>query len=137
MPDRWDQIEDLYHRASELQKSQRDPFLKDACGSDDSLRREVESLLGHESGAESLMREQAIDWVARSLGRETRRGREGQQIDHYTILSLLGTGGMGEVYRARDARLHRDVAIKFLASEATNAESLRRFRREAQTASSL
>jgi eukaryotic-like serine/threonine-protein kinase len=137
MPDRWGQIEDLYHRASELDKSQRGTFLKVACAGDDSLRREVESLLRHESGAESLMQEPAIDLTAQSLAGERHHGREGQRIGHYTILSLLGTGGMGEVYRARDAKLNRDVAIKFLSSEAANAESLRRFRREAQTASSL
>src|SRR5262249_11184923 len=137
MPDRWDRIQDLYHQASELHKSQRDTFLRDACGGDDSLRREVGSLLGYESRAESLMQKPAIDLAARSLAGERQREREGQRIGHYTILSLVGAGGMGEVYRARDAKLNRDVAIKFLSSEATNAETLRRFHREAQTASFL
>ena len=136
MPDRLSRIEDLYHRSLERDDSERSAFLTEACAGDEALRREVESLLGYHPKAEPLMEKSAIAMIAESLGEG--RLREGQQISSDKILSLLGAGGMGEVYRARDLKLERDVAIKILPDAfANDAERLARFQREARVLASL
>jgi serine/threonine protein kinase len=138
MSDRWNRIQDLYHRAVECDASQRDAFLADACEGDEALRREVESLLQWQNEAEALMCESAIEIAARSLAKMDDRMQEGKQIGCYTILSLLGVGGMGEVYRARHSKLERDVAIKVLpAYLSQDPERVRRSEREAKTLASL
>src|SRR5262245_58423795 len=108
MSNAWERIEQLYHRALEYDESQRGAFLSDACAGDETLRREVESLLRYQSESERLMESPAIEIAAKSLAQDDRRLTEGQQIGSYTILSLLGVGGMGEVYRAHDTNLSRD-----------------------------
>src|SRR5262249_37944862 len=115
-------------------KSQQGTFLKDACAGDDSLRREVESLLRHEPAADSLMHKPAIDLAARSLAGERSQERLGlgTKIGPYRIEELIGQGGMGPVYRARDTRLGRLVAIKIANSEFTE-----RFEREARAIAAL
>src|SRR5262249_28117124 len=126
-------------------------FLRDECAGDEELRHEVESLLKYESGAEQLMEVSAMQMAARSLAQENLRVLEGRQIGPYKILSLIGRGGMGEVYLAHDTKLSRDVAIKVLpnavsndaerlplpAAFASDVERLTRFRREAQLLASL
>src|SRR5262249_8497239 len=117
MSNPWERIEDLYHRALEYEESQRSAFLTDACAGDETLRREVESLLGYQNQSERLMESPAIEIAAKSLAKSDRRLLQGQQIGSYTILSLLGVGGMGEVYRARHSKLERDVALKVLPEQ--------------------
>ena len=145
---RWKQISRLYHAGLARDESQRAEFLGEACGEDDELRREVESLLARERKAEGFLSAPAIEMAAKAMaqgGSQPGLGsgiREcdlvGHQIGGYQILSRLGAGGMGEVYRARDSRLGRDVAIKVLPSLfASDAERLRRFEREARLLASL
>jgi serine/threonine protein kinase len=136
--DRWQQISQLYHDVLTRDESQRTGFLDAACAGDAALRQEVESLLAHEDTAERFMGEPALEVVANVLGGEQRESLAGRQIGAYQIRSLLGAGGMGEVYRAKDARLGRDVAIKVLpASFASDPERLHRFEREARMLAAL
>ena len=133
-PERWQEIEQLYHTVLKQDASERAAFLKEACGGDAELRREVESLLARQSEAESFVETPAAKVVAEVQGHSL----VGQQIGSYKILSLLGAGGMGQVYRAKDAKLGREVAIKVLPREfSTDADRVRRFEQEARAASAL
>src|SRR5215470_10363947 len=137
-PERWHKIEKLYHSALEREADQRTAFLTAACADDDSLRREVESLLAHQSKAENLMETPVMEIAAKALAGDQNGSMAGQSLGSYQILSRLGAGGMGEVYQARDARLERTVALKILPAEvAADAERMSRFVREAKAASAL
>jgi serine/threonine protein kinase/Tol biopolymer transport system component len=138
-PDRWEQIQELYHATLERRPSERAAFLAQACADDHGLRGEVESLLAHEGQADGLLEKPA--WKHVDAG-ETTSGPQalatGTQIGVYRIVHLLGVGGMGEVYRATDTKLHRDVAVKVLPSEyADQSEWLSRFHREARALAAL
>jgi len=142
-PERWRQIEQLYHAALDREPDERAAFLAETCIDDSGLRREVEELLGYDGAAESFIKGNALAFEARRLGSEGLSQTQpqlipGQVIGAYKILSLLGRGGMGVVYRARDERLRRDVAVKVLpASLANDADRLRRFEQEAHATSAL
>ena len=136
--DRWQQIERLYHAALERKPAERAAFLDDGCGGDDALQREIESLLGYDEKAERFIEAPALEMVGRAMAEDQVKSMLGQQLGSYKILSQLGAGGMGEVYRARDTRLNREVAIKVLHSSfANDADRLRRFEQEALTTSAL
>jgi eukaryotic-like serine/threonine-protein kinase len=140
---RWRQVESLYHAALEQEPGARDAFLAQACAGDEELRREVEELLGDDGAAESFIKDSALAFEVRRLEPEELSQMApqllpGQSVGAYKILALLGRGGMGVVYRARDERLRRDVAIKVLpASFANDADRLRRFEQEAHATSAL
>src|SRR5438046_8890263 len=112
MPDRWQKVEELYHSAREREESQRVAFLEEACEGDEALRREVESLLAEEKRAEGFLESPALEIAAKKMAQDQTRSLLGQRLGSYQVLSLLGAGGMGDVYRARDRRLQRDAAIK-------------------------
>ena len=113
-------------------------FLKEACAGDDALRREVESLLAQEKGLGGFLEAPALAEAAKRLVEDRGRLWVGRQIGSYQILSFLDAGGMGEVYRARDTRLNRVVAIKVLPTHLADKPELReRFEREARTIASL
>src|SRR2546428_2047299 len=136
--ERWEQVGKLYQAALALQPNKRETFLDDACGDDTALRREVESLLAAEDGAGSFLAAGAMKDAAKILVEDTSLSLVGKQIGHYHVLSLLGSGGMGEVYLAEDTRVKRKVALKLLPAELTaNQDRLRRFEQEAQAASAL
>src|SRR5262245_4050155 len=140
---RWSRVETLYHAALEREPLARAAFLEEACAGDESLRHEVEELLRYDGAAESFIQGNALVYEARrlepdELSQTAPQLLPGQQIGAYKILALLGRGGMGVVYRARDERLRRDVAIKVLpASFANDADRLRRFEQEAHATSAL
>jgi Tol biopolymer transport system component/tRNA A-37 threonylcarbamoyl transferase component Bud32 len=135
--ERWRQVEAVYHAAAARVVGDRASFLAEACAGDDSLRREVESLLAHEQEASLFIEQPAIEVAAIGLNNQDRLP-VGRQMGPYTILSLLGAGGMGEVYRAHDTTLGRDVAIKVLPPVFTlDPERRARFEREARLLASL
>jgi eukaryotic-like serine/threonine-protein kinase len=105
--DRWPMIERLYHEALARPVKDREAFLKEACEGDEALRGEVESLLAHDGDASFLSTPAAALGHALAL-------HIGQTLGSYVVSARLGEGGMGEVYRARDTTLGRDVAIKVL-----------------------
>jgi eukaryotic-like serine/threonine-protein kinase len=137
-PDRWQQIERLYYSALELEESQRASYLRSACAGDESLVKEVESLLAQEKGAPGFLEAPAIEVAAKILNDDHDRSLLERQMGSYQILSLLGAGGMGAVYQAHDTKLGRSVAIKVLPSAfAQDPERLARFQREARMLASL
>jgi serine/threonine protein kinase/Flp pilus assembly protein TadD len=134
----WQRVEQLCNAALECEASQRGAFLAQACGGDDELRREVESLLSQEKSAEGFLEAPAIGPVAKMFSEEQGESLIGRQVGSYQILCLLGAGGMGEVYQAHDTKLRRDVAIKVLPAAFVNdPERLSRFQREARMLASL
>jgi eukaryotic-like serine/threonine-protein kinase len=127
-------ISDLYHAAVARPPEERNAFLKEACEGDPALREEVESLLHYESAAAHFLDRPAATMVAN--GRLPAPDMVGRQLGPYQIVALIGAGGMGEVYRARDTRLDRLVAIKVLAPSAgDHARRLDRLDREARAIS--
>ncbi|MDX2031511.1 MAG: protein kinase [Blastocatellia bacterium] len=137
-PERYKEVGRLYRAAMEVAPAQRAAFLAAACGEDDALRQEIESLLGYAERPDNLLDHPALDAAARTFAKESAESLVGQRLGQYQILSLLGKGGMGEVYRARDTRLDRTVALKLLPAElAVDRDRMRRFVREAKAASAL
>jgi serine/threonine protein kinase/predicted Zn-dependent protease len=128
----WDHVKQLFQAALERSPETRPAFLDRACGDDRSLRAEVESLLQAHEQAGSFAEQPAIEQV---FGRLMKRG---DHFGPYEIVELVGAGGMGEVYCARDPKLGRDIAIKILPPVFTSdARRLARFGREARLLASL
>jgi len=136
-PERWRQVQDLCHAALARAPEGRAAFLATACLGDDVLRHEVESLLAQEPDASGFMSVPAVVGASAPLD-HPKRTLVGQRLGAYEVLAPQGAGGMGEVYRARDSRLDRIVAIKVLpAHVAADPERKQRFEREAKTIAAL
>jgi serine/threonine protein kinase len=138
--ERWQRVEALYHEALQRPPVERAPFLLEACAGDDALRRDVESLLAQPASDIGFLKTSALAVPARKLTSQPPGTAlvVGQALGSYTIVGLLGAGGMGEVYRASDAQLGREVAIKLLAPAFMNdADRVVRFEREKRVLAAL
>ncbi len=134
--DLWQRAEEIFHSALEQPPEVRRAFIDKECGEDTELRGQVEMLMSKDEQAGSLLERPALGDV--TVAPAASGALVGRQYGSYQILSLLGAGGMGEVYRARDGKLGRDVAIKTLTPEFTrDPERLARFRREARVLAAL
>jgi serine/threonine protein kinase len=133
--DRWKTVERLYHQAAERPHGEQAAFLESACLGDEDLLRDVESLLA--AGADGFLEEPALDVAARDLAQDG-ASFVGRRLGSYEVLALLGAGGMGEVYRAQDTTLGREVALKLLPRElSSDPDRLSRLAREARLLASL
>src|SRR5438477_8473054 len=118
LPERWRQIEELFHAALEREPGERQSFLENACRGDEALRGAVERLLQQDAGQGALLSEPIEKLADAVLGaRSGARFSSGSMVGSFRILGRLGAGGMGEVYRAEDTRLKRLVAIKVLRND--------------------
>ena len=141
-PERYQRIGQLFDEALELTPEQRPKFLAQACSADMALRTEVEKLLANHIKSAEFLSRPAIGVAATLLVQNqpvpAGASASGKQISYYKILSVLGSGGMGEVYLVEDTRLHRKVALKVLPQTiAVDSDRLRRFEQEAFAASAL
>src|SRR5580765_1249952 len=138
--DRQRQITELFHLALERSASARPAFLREACADDEALRQEVESLLRYDNAGDRFLERPAVEEVARLVRTDPESNVDlaGRRLGVYQIEARIGAGGMGEVYRARDTKLGRDVAIKILPRAFTaDPERLGRFEREARALAAL
>ena len=136
-PDDWLRAKDVFAGARALPASDRQAYLSAACVGNEALRQEVESLLASDERAKSFLESPA---VVRDDGtpHPAQLMIEGRRLGVYQVQALLGAGGMGEVYRARDTKLQRDVAVKFLPHAFTSdPERLSRFEGEARMLAAL
>ncbi len=134
----WQQVRKIFDDALRHTPEERQKFVKQACGKDKLLHREVESLLASLDSADSFLETPAVAKVADEILTETRQFSNGQFLTHYRIIRPLGSGGMGEVYLATDTKLNRKVALKVLHPKLlSDNQANRRLLREAQAAALL
>ncbi len=137
-PARWQQIEQIYHAALTRPPAERVEFLSSSCGGDEALRAEVESLLSANGESDDFLAQSDFNLGLKILTDEPLLLSAGDTFGSYTILDLLGRGGMGEVYLARDSRLGRRVALKLLPDHlAADRKLNERFQQEARAAAAI
>ena len=135
--DQWARLKDIFHEALERPAAGRKAFIREACEGDAALEAALESLLASDDSAREFLETPAVARVGLP-SQPTSTLAPGDRLGAYEIVAFLGAGGMGEVYRARDARLERDVALKVLPAQVMN-DTVRRqwLTREAQAAAPL
>ena len=130
-------IEDICDQALDRPANERSAFVAAACGADEPLRQEIEQLLARAGAAERFLGTPISVVASEILQDEPRPSLIGQQIGPHRILSLLGMGGMGEVYRAHDMALGRDVAISTCPNGSCRFQVVARFELEAHVLATL
>jgi len=141
-PERHLEIGRIFHAALEVEPDRRMTFLDEACGNDRELRRDVASLLESHDEAEGFIAAPALEVGAKAMASDpvqrSMRLELGMMLGPYQVQEPLGAGGMGEVYRALDTRLNRNVAIKVLPHHiAADPGARARFEQEAKAAAVL
>jgi eukaryotic-like serine/threonine-protein kinase len=136
--ERWQQLDRIFSDARQVPAAERAAFLAQACGTDTVLLAEAMSLVNADNASGTFMTMPALDRLAQLFAANSSNVQPGTQLGAYKVLQPIGAGGAGEVWRARDERLGRDVAIKVLLPHlSTDTETLRRFAEEARSAGSL
>jgi predicted ATPase/serine/threonine protein kinase len=140
--ERWRRVDQLLQSALEVSPERRDEFLCRECAGDAALEEEVRSLLDSHRNADGFLERPAIRVAAKAMAQadtgDAVDSMCGRIFSHYRILKKLGRGGMGEVYRARDTRLNREVAIKTLSLDGgSQPDAISRFEQEARAACAL
>lgn len=137
-PERWQQVERVFHGALEREPRERAVFLEQACGDDTWLRHKIEALLRSHEGAGSFLESPASPVNSNDAGTPPPQQFVGQHLGSYEVRMHIGSGGMGDVYRAHDTQLRRDVAIKVLSPEfSRDPDRVARFQREAVALAAL
>ena len=135
-PAYWQRLQSIFDEAVELDEARRDAYLTEACGEDDGLRHDVESLL--EANTDASAQWSHSPRAPLTTGSLSGPYQNGDHIGHHQIIEQIGVGGMGIVYQAFDTRLQRHVALKFLPASLHDDEASRqRFMSEARAASRL
>jgi serine/threonine protein kinase len=137
-PEQYQRIGELYHEALERSPDERAAYLKEACAGDEELRRRVEALILAHNRAGEFLAAPGLSLLSSLPPNRKPMIAAGVKFGQYEVVSLIGIGGMGEVYQAYDTRLGRHIALKLLPTQYTqDADRVRRFKQEARAASSL
>src|ERR1051326_4470928 len=137
-PERWQRVKEVFQAALDHAPRERLSFISAACGADEDLRHEVESLISSHEQTGTFIDSPAYEAAAGLILNPDGQMKQGQSRGAFEIKSFISRGGMGEVYLAQDRRLNRKVALKLLPAAFTkNDERLRRFEQEARSASAL
>ena len=137
-PERWQKINDVFQSVVELELDEQSAYLKKACADDKSLREQVETLLAANNEAGTFIAGNAAKDVGHLLTLENQKTLTGESLGHYEIISILGTGGMGKVYLAKDSKLNRSIAVKTLPNSfSSDSDHVKRLQTEARAAANL